>query len=163
MSGSSIRCAICKSAPRSRQITTPASHHSVSYRPDALPAAQPTASKHWRPSFDNTHYTINQTGLEINTIITDSHFKSEYANKDGNCKLQTVTRTFWSSSSVTDRTPDNMMFLATSAPRPPIPINSTRAARSLQQKTTRSYKAAWHIKIQPTLTKPTPHAPSIIH
>ena len=26
--------------------TTPAPHHSVFYRPDALPAAQPTASKH---------------------------------------------------------------------------------------------------------------------
>ena len=39
---------ICKSAPRSRQITTPAPHRSVFYRPDALPAAQPTASKHWR-------------------------------------------------------------------------------------------------------------------
>ena len=35
-----------KSAPRSRQITMPAPHHSVFYRPDALPAAQPTASKH---------------------------------------------------------------------------------------------------------------------
>jgi len=34
------------SAPRSRQITTPAPHHSVFYRLDALPAAQPTASKH---------------------------------------------------------------------------------------------------------------------
>jgi len=33
-------------APRSRQITMPAPHHSVFYRPDALPAAQPTASKH---------------------------------------------------------------------------------------------------------------------
>ena len=30
-----------------RQVTTPAPHHSVFYRPDALPAAQPTASKHW--------------------------------------------------------------------------------------------------------------------
>ena len=40
--------AVCKSAPRSRQTTTPAPHHSVFYRPDALPAAQPTASKHWR-------------------------------------------------------------------------------------------------------------------
>ena len=30
------------------QITTPAPHHSVFHRPDALPAAQPTASKHWR-------------------------------------------------------------------------------------------------------------------
>ena len=49
VSGSGINWAICKSAPRSRQITTPAPHHSVFYRPDALPAAQPTASKHWRP------------------------------------------------------------------------------------------------------------------
>jgi len=32
----------------SRQITMPAPHHSVFYRPDALAAAQPTASKHWR-------------------------------------------------------------------------------------------------------------------
>ena len=39
---------ICKSAPHSRQITMPAPHHSVFYRPDALPAAQPTASRHWR-------------------------------------------------------------------------------------------------------------------
>jgi len=39
---------VCKSAPRSRQITTPAPHHSVFYRPDTLPAAHPTASKHWR-------------------------------------------------------------------------------------------------------------------
>ena len=36
---------ICMSAPRSGQITMPAPHHSVFYRPDALPAAQPTASK----------------------------------------------------------------------------------------------------------------------
>ena len=48
VSGSGISWAICKSAPSSRQITMPAPHHSVFYRPDALPAAQPTASKHWR-------------------------------------------------------------------------------------------------------------------
>jgi len=29
-----------------QQITTPTPHRSVFYRPDALPAAQPTASKH---------------------------------------------------------------------------------------------------------------------
>ena len=46
VSGNGISWAICKSAPHSRQITTPAPHHSVFYRPDALPAAQPTASKH---------------------------------------------------------------------------------------------------------------------
>ena len=48
VSGSGISWAVCKSASRSRQITTPAPYHSVFYRPDALPAAQPTASKHWR-------------------------------------------------------------------------------------------------------------------
>ena len=40
MSGSGISWATCKSAPRSRQITTPVPHHSVFYRPDALPAAR---------------------------------------------------------------------------------------------------------------------------
>jgi len=48
VSGSGISWAICNSAPRSRQITIPAPHHSVFYRPDALPATQPTVSKHWR-------------------------------------------------------------------------------------------------------------------
>jgi len=46
VSGSGISWAICKSAHHSRQITTPTTHHSVLYRPDALPAAQPTVSKH---------------------------------------------------------------------------------------------------------------------
>ena len=48
VSGSGINWAICMCAPCSRQITTPTPHHSVFYRPDALPAAQPTVSKHWR-------------------------------------------------------------------------------------------------------------------
>ena len=48
VTGSGISWAICKSAPSSRQITMPAPHHSGFYRPDALPVAQPTASKHWR-------------------------------------------------------------------------------------------------------------------
>jgi len=45
--GSGISWTICKSfvAPRSRQITRPASHHSIFYRPDALPHAQLTVSK----------------------------------------------------------------------------------------------------------------------
>jgi len=41
VSGSGISCAICKSAPHPRQISMPASHHSVFLQ------AQPTASKHW--------------------------------------------------------------------------------------------------------------------
>ena len=45
--GSGIRWVVCKSTPRSREITTPApTAQSVFYRPDALPATQPTASKH---------------------------------------------------------------------------------------------------------------------
>ena len=50
MSGSGISWAICKSTSRSRQITMPAPHHKFFYRPDALPAAQPTVSKQWRQS-----------------------------------------------------------------------------------------------------------------
>ena len=45
VSGSVICWAICKVCTSS-QTTTPASHHSVFYRLDALPVAQPTASKH---------------------------------------------------------------------------------------------------------------------
>ena len=48
MSGSGISWAVCKSAPLSRLITMPAPHHSVFYRPDALPDAQRTASKYRR-------------------------------------------------------------------------------------------------------------------
>jgi len=51
MSGNGISWTICKSAPWPRHITTPASHHSIFYRPDALPVAQPTASKCWRQQF----------------------------------------------------------------------------------------------------------------
>jgi len=41
--GSGISWAICKSAPRPIHITMPTPH-----RPDALPAAQPIVSNHWR-------------------------------------------------------------------------------------------------------------------
>ena len=39
VTGSGISWAICKSAPRSRQITMPAPRHSFFYRPGALPVA----------------------------------------------------------------------------------------------------------------------------
>jgi len=48
VSGNGISWTTCKSALCSRQIAMPAPHHSVFYRLDALPAAQPTVSKHWR-------------------------------------------------------------------------------------------------------------------
>jgi len=37
---------VCISLQTDNHASTPRSHHSVFYRPDALPAAQPTASKH---------------------------------------------------------------------------------------------------------------------
>ena len=62
---SGISWAICKSAPRSRQITTPAPHHSVFYRSDTLPVAQRTASKHWR----NQLWLLNNSKLEKCSIV----------------------------------------------------------------------------------------------
>ena len=60
VSGTGISRAIRKSAPCSGQITMPAPHHSVFYRPDALPAAQPTASKHWRSTRHNNNNNNNK-------------------------------------------------------------------------------------------------------
>ena len=61
MSGIGIIRAICKSASSSRQKTSPAPHHSVPYRPDALPAAQPTnTSKHWRPNTTKHNQTTQK-------------------------------------------------------------------------------------------------------
>ena len=66
-SGSGISWAICKSAHRSRQITMPAPHHSVFYRPGALPATQPTVSKHWR------HFSLCSNCLNsIDSVTHDS-------------------------------------------------------------------------------------------
>ena len=67
MGGSGISWAICKSAPRSRQITTPAPHHSVFYRPDALPATQPTAQ---RQSTTTTTICHRRTGIGGGHIIS---------------------------------------------------------------------------------------------
>ena len=76
VSGSGISWAACKSAPRSRQIATPAPHHSVFYRPDALPAAQPTASKHCSISYRDD----NMTDFVISSERANKHyiFKSLY-------------------------------------------------------------------------------------
>jgi len=74
VSGSGISWAICKSASRSRLITTPVLQYSttqVFYRPDALPAAQPTASKHWRDSSHNQWYRFPCRELRDRVGIDD--------------------------------------------------------------------------------------------
>jgi len=72
VSGSGISWAICKSAPRSRQITMPAPHQSDFYRPDAFPATQPTASKHWR---DMTCLHLIQNELYLLVTSSESHLQ----------------------------------------------------------------------------------------
>jgi len=68
--GSGTSWTICKqSAPRSRETTTPTPHHSIFYRPDALPDAQPTVSKQWRhtqcafTALTLGRHTVQQTPL----------------------------------------------------------------------------------------------------
>jgi len=63
VSGRGISWAICKSAPRCRQITMPAPTTLFFYRPDALPAAQPTASKHWR--LHTTHLNFTKYSVHV--------------------------------------------------------------------------------------------------
>ena len=77
VSGSGVSWAVCKSAPCSRQTTMPAPHRSVFYRPDALPAAQPTVSKHWR------HYT------------TTHHYNKKITNHLDNFKDNKHSRLSW--------------------------------------------------------------------
>jgi len=78
MSGSGISWATCKSALHPRQITTPTSQHSVFYRPDALPTAQPTASKQWRShtSYSKVYFPV----LEI--CIPMANFNSLQGSLD---------------------------------------------------------------------------------
>ena len=83
VSGSGISWAICKSAPCSRQITMPAPHHSVFYRTDALTAAQPTASKHWRQNLKLSVIMTNELLLsqtDTETVITTNN-NSYYMQK----------------------------------------------------------------------------------
>ena len=70
VSGSGISWAICKSASRFRQITTPVPHPSVFYRLDALSAAQPTVSKHWRHQFSILVVVVKTKPLGMQASIT---------------------------------------------------------------------------------------------
>ena len=83
VSGSGISWAICKSASCSRQITTPASHHSF-LQADALPAAQPTASKHWRGILNRQSRAEWQNTFDwlhiLPVRVTISQYKSHSAN-----------------------------------------------------------------------------------
>jgi len=76
VSGSGICWAICKSTPHPRQ---PRQHPTTQffYRPDALPAAEPTASKHWWHINVNqycvNHFMVLSLALQRNIIWGSSH------------------------------------------------------------------------------------------
>ena len=81
----------CRPAPRSRPITMPAPHHSVFYRPDALPAAQPTVSKHWRQmdminilSYPNQHkhwtHISKVASINLGTLMICNKY-NDYATR----------------------------------------------------------------------------------
>jgi len=62
-----ISWAICKSASCSRQITTSAPHHSVFYRPDALPAAQPSVKAlKALVAFKLPYKTVKMAAVDLN-------------------------------------------------------------------------------------------------
>ena len=104
VSGSGISWAMCKSPPRSRQITAPAPHHSVFYRPDALPAAQPTASKHRRQASGYNEMYISrfwQGNQDRSLVVTlqydlDKRHISTHQRVQGDCSRQQGS--FWSST-----------------------------------------------------------------
>jgi len=60
--------------------TTPAPHHSIFYRPDALPAAKPTAWKHWRQKLS----TFRSLTLTLTSTLTGSVSCSTIVNSDIN-------------------------------------------------------------------------------
>jgi len=72
-SGSGIRWAISKSAPRSRQIIMPAPNHSVFYRPDAPLAAEPTVYMHWRHESVSEWQKIQGSENDSTVSIKRSH------------------------------------------------------------------------------------------
>ena len=88
VSGSGISWAICKFAPHSRQIAMPAPHHSVFYRPDALPAAQPTASKHWMHTMHiQTHPVLCLASLVVIWVEVGVHGLEQMCTSCRPCRV----------------------------------------------------------------------------
>jgi len=96
VSGSGISLAICKFAPRSRQITMPAPHHSVFYRLDALflppnqqrrrQSTEGIVFKHWSEKTRNSGVHVSPGSAEtlvrrvaknkslFDSLLTHQHF-----------------------------------------------------------------------------------------
>jgi len=68
---------VCTSLQTDNHASTPLLSF---YRPDALPAAQPTASKHWRHTWDAYNQPENANWLSV---------------KDKGCQIQRTAMNFW--------------------------------------------------------------------
>ena len=87
MSGSGISWTICRSAPCSRQITTPAHHHSVFYSPDALPVAQPQ-----RQSTEGTRQRLMVTVInQQSTVGSLKYCQLSWSANDGGRVYQALS------------------------------------------------------------------------
>jgi len=89
VSASGISWVICKSAPWLRQITMPASHHSVFYRPDVIlpPTNSPKALKAYRQDWSAESYEVNfVTWINVENLNppSASHFGSFWSDDKGN-------------------------------------------------------------------------------
>jgi len=107
---SGISWAICKSAPCSRQITTPASH------PQFFPATQPTASKHWRPK-QKINKRKRQLTLQFQASKVDAVRKCQDNERDTlweHRRSLLGQRTVQMSSAAVGRAPVHQRWLATS-------------------------------------------------
>jgi len=80
---------VCTSLQADNQ---PAPHHSVFYRPDALPDAQPTVSKHWRQCFVRVYNGLLYTVTIRVIIISQKRFIQKTSGKDKS--IHNVNKTF---------------------------------------------------------------------
>ena len=105
MSGSGISWAISKSAPCYRQTTTPAPHHSLFYRPDALPTAQTTASKHWKRENEKQWNHARKWTIVLNVSVNVSQQQIQhlhcYKDLSSSCMLLWTYMIFPSPKSTT--------------------------------------------------------------
>ena len=97
VSGSGISWAICKSAPRSRQITTPASHHSVFLQagcPSCRPANSDKALKaKSRKSNNNNNNNNNRNEMtDLLRYLANMAQRCQLRDDFGQCKNESATR-----------------------------------------------------------------------
>jgi len=97
VSGSSISLAICKSAPRSRQITTPAPHHSV-FLQAGCPSCRPTNSFKALKAF-----SLDQSALNFRSSATQSQRRSLKFVTAAYTPLYSLPRTVYESSCWTSK------------------------------------------------------------